>query len=153
MSSTPEIQSQSLVTQSIGQLMEFDFTSIGGSSKVYIANTQENETGTYEKLDITWTDGIEHTFEWIDFSLSNLRSDLTGQVSEPQLRIAAHENSPGATAACSSRFSCVTFFDTISPFNVFFVVYRFWGAPGPPFVTHFVPHKINNFRILRILLF
>jgi len=91
MSSTPEIQSQSLVTQSIGQLMEFDFTSIGGSSKVYIANTQENETGTYEKLDITWTDGIEHTFEWIDFSLSNLRSDLTGQVSEPQLRIAAHD--------------------------------------------------------------
>lgn len=91
MSSQARIEAQKLVTQSIGQLIEFDFTSIGGSNKVYIANTQENETGTYEKLDITWTDGVEHTFEWIDFQLSNTRSDLTGQVSEPTLTIAAHD--------------------------------------------------------------
>ena len=51
MSSQARIEAQKLVTQSIGQLIEFDFTSIGGSNKVYIANTQENETGTYEKLD------------------------------------------------------------------------------------------------------
>ena len=90
MSSTPQIQAQSLATESIGQLMEFDFTSIGGSQKVYVANTQEFET-SFANLDVVWTDGVEHTFQHIDFSLSNLRSDLTGQVAEPTLKIAAHD--------------------------------------------------------------
>jgi len=89
MSSTPQIQAQSLATESIGQLMEFDFRSIGGSNRVFVANTQENE-GTFANLDITW-DGAERTFQHIDFSMSNLRSDLTGQVAEPTLRIAAHD--------------------------------------------------------------
>jgi hypothetical protein len=89
MSSTPQIQAQSLATESIGQLMEFDFRSIGGTQRVYVANTQENE-GTFANLDITW-DGAERTFQHIDFSMSNLRSDLTGQVAEPTLRIAAHD--------------------------------------------------------------
>ena len=51
MSSTPEIQSQSLVTESIGQLMEFDFRSIGGTARVFVANTQEVDSG-YQQLDI-----------------------------------------------------------------------------------------------------
>ena len=89
MSSSPQIQAQSLATESIGQLMEFDFRSIGGTQRVYVANTQENE-GTFANLDITW-DGAERTFQHIDFSMSNLRSDLTGQVAEPTLRIAAHD--------------------------------------------------------------
>lgn len=89
MSSTPQIQAQSLATESIGQLMEFDFRSIGGTHRVFVANTQENE-GTYANLDITW-DGSERTFQHIDFSMSNLRSDLTGQVAEPTLKIAAHD--------------------------------------------------------------
>lgn len=89
MSSTPQIQAQSLATESIGQLMEFDFRSIGGTQRVFVSNTQENE-GTYANLDITW-DGSERTFQHIDFSMSNLRSDLTGQVAEPTLKIAAHD--------------------------------------------------------------
>jgi len=40
---TPVIVSQKLVTESIVQLMEFDFTSIGGSNKVYIANELERK--------------------------------------------------------------------------------------------------------------
>lgn len=90
MSSTPAKESQKLVTQSIGQLMEFDFTSIGGSAKVYLANTQEFES-SFQNPTVTWTDGITHTFQHIDFTMSNLRSDLTGQVAEPTLRIAAHD--------------------------------------------------------------
>jgi len=89
MSSTPQIQAQSLATESIGQLMEFDFRAIGGTHRVFVANTQEFET-SYANLDITW-DGAERTFQHIDFSMSNLRSDLTGQVAEPTLRIAAHD--------------------------------------------------------------
>jgi len=90
MSSTPQIQAQKLATEAIGQLMEFDFRAIGGSNRVYVANTQENEGSGNANLDITW-DGAERTFQHIDFSLSNLRSDLTGQVAEPTLKIAAHD--------------------------------------------------------------
>ena len=90
MSSTPAKESQKLVTESIGQLMEFDFTSIGGSAKVYLSNTQEFES-SFQNPTVTWTDGITHTFQHIDFTMSNLRSDLTGQVAEPTLQIAAHD--------------------------------------------------------------
>ena len=86
---TPVIVSQKLVTESIVTLMEFDFTSIGGSNKVYVANELERDQGVLAKLDIEW-DGVERTFEWLDFTISSLRSDLTGQVAEPTLTLAAH---------------------------------------------------------------
>jgi len=86
---TPVIVSQKLVTESIVTLMEFDFTSIGGSNKVYVANELERELSGLAKLDIEW-DGVERTFEWLDFTISSLRSDLTGQVAEPTLTLAAH---------------------------------------------------------------
>jgi len=87
---TPVIVSQKLVTESIVQLMEFDFTSIGGSNKVYIANELERTDGVPAKLDVAWN-GVPTTFEWIDFTLSSLRSDLTGAVAEPTLTIAAYD--------------------------------------------------------------
>lgn len=86
---TPVIVSQKLVTESIVTLMEFDFTSIGGSNKVYVANELERELSGLAKLDIEW-DGVERTFEWLDFTISSLRSDLTGQIAEPTLTLAAH---------------------------------------------------------------
>lgn len=86
---TPVIVSQKLVTESIVTLMEFDFTSIGGSNKVYVANELERELSGLAKLDIEW-DGVERTFEWLDFTISSLRSDLTGQVAEPTLTLAAY---------------------------------------------------------------
>lgn len=95
MSSTPEIQAQKLATQSIVQLMEFDFRAIGGTARVFLANELESAAGGGKQtLDLLYWDGASDTtnrqFEYIDFSLSNLRSDLTGQVSEPQLMVAAH---------------------------------------------------------------
>lgn len=88
MSSTPEIQSQLLVTQAIATLMEFDFRSIDGSARVFISNSQERVGGVTQKMDITW-DGALRTFEHVDFTISQLRSDLTGQITEPTLTVAA----------------------------------------------------------------
>lgn len=87
---TPEIQSQKLVTEPIAQLMEFDFRSIGGTARVFIANSHEFEGVSYQNADIEW-DGAERTFQWIDFTISQLRSDLTGQITEPTLTVAAHD--------------------------------------------------------------
>jgi len=74
--------------------MEFDFRSIGGTARVFVANTQEVDSG-YQQLDIAGWDGASdttvRTYSWIDFSLSNLRSDLTGSVAEPTLKVAAHD--------------------------------------------------------------
>lgn len=90
-SSLPEIQAQLLRTYSIVDLYEFDFTVIGGTQKVYIANGQEYDgSGGYQKLDIEWDDEVGvQTFEWVDTSISGLKNDLTGQVAEPTLKIAA----------------------------------------------------------------
>ena len=91
--SLPAIVAQKFATQSIVDLYEFDFTvdAIGGSAKVYLASSQESDgLGGYQKVDIIWDDEAgEQTFEWIDLQISNLRSDLTGQIAEPTLRIAA----------------------------------------------------------------
>jgi len=114
MSSTPAKESQNLVTEGVGQLIEFDFTSIGGSAKVYLANTQEYES-SFQNPTVLWTDGIVHTFQWIDFTLSNTRSDLTGQVSEPSLQIAAHDLwqisswSSGTTKSDGTGFTMVDY--------------------------------------------
>ncbi len=94
MSSDPRIESQKLVTESIVQLMEFDFRAIGGTARVFLANELESTVSGKQTLDLLYWDGASDTtnrqFEYIDFTLSNLRSDLTGQVSEPQVMVAAH---------------------------------------------------------------
>ena len=90
--SLPEIQSQLLVTKGVSDLYEFDFTAIGGTAKVYIANGQEIGPSGYQKIDITWDDEVGvKTFDWIDTKISGLRADLTGQIAEPTLEIAAYD--------------------------------------------------------------
>tara|TARA_B100000035_G_C20718936_1_gene430324 strand:- start:73 stop:597 length:525 start_codon:yes stop_codon:yes gene_type:complete len=96
MSSEPKIEAQKLVTQSIVQLMEFDFRAIGGTARVFLANELEGDGGSGKQiLDLQGWDGqsdsTNRQFQYIDFTLSNLRSDLTGQVSEPTISIAAHD--------------------------------------------------------------
>lgn len=91
--SLPAIQAQLLATYPVVNLYEIDFTSINGSAKIYLANGQEGTAtpDVFQKLDIAWDDEVGvQTFEWIDTRISSLRSDLTGQVSEPTLEIAAH---------------------------------------------------------------
>lgn len=91
--SLPAIQAQLLATKPVVNLYEIDFTTIGGSSKIYLANGQEADgSGGYQKIDIAWDDEVGvKTFEWIDTRISALRSDLTGQVAEPTLEIAAYD--------------------------------------------------------------
>jgi len=87
---TPVIQSQKLVTESILTLMEFDFRSIGGTARVFVSNELEGSTASPQYVDGVW-DGASRTFYHIDFTISQLRSDLTGQITEPTLSIAAHD--------------------------------------------------------------
>ena len=84
-----DVQGQKFVTDSVAQLIEFDFRSVGGSARVFIANELEGTFTSYNKIDVTW-DGAVRTFEHVDFTLSELRSDLTGQITEPTLTVAAH---------------------------------------------------------------
>jgi phage-related protein len=104
----PEIATQTLVTNSVVDLYEFDFTTIGGTAKVYIANGQETDgSGGYQKVDISWDDeaGVQ-TFEWIDTKISGLRADLTGQIAEPTLEVAAYDLwQISAWATATSGFS------------------------------------------------
>lgn len=90
---SPVEQSQKLVTSHIAQLMEFDFRSIGGSERVFLANEQEAVGGVFQKIDIQWPTSSSpiRVFEYIDFSLSSLRSDLTGSIAEPTISIAAYD--------------------------------------------------------------
>ena len=94
MTTTPTIESQKLVTPQIAQLMEFDFRSIGGSARVFLANQQEGDgSGGYQKIDIEWPTSSSpvRVFEHIDFTISSLRCDLTGSIAEPTLSIAAYD--------------------------------------------------------------
>lgn len=84
-------ESQQLVTEATFQLLELDFTTIGGSAHVYLS-TEHSEDIAYRQYDdpvLTWTDGASHTFKRIDFEMSGISSDLTGSVAEPTLNIAA----------------------------------------------------------------
>lgn len=84
------IQSQRLVTEAVDELVEFDFTSIGGSAKVHIsASHEELLYREYTDGQFTWVDGNSYTFKRMDFQISGVRSDLTGSVAEPTLKIAA----------------------------------------------------------------
>lgn len=87
---TPVITSQKLVTESILTLMEFDFRSIGGTGRVFIGNELEGSPSNPYELTSQW-DGAERTFKHIDFTISSLRSDLTGSIAEPTLSIAAYD--------------------------------------------------------------
>lgn len=93
MSSTPAIQSQSLVTEAVTTLIEFDFSTVrvGGSllsGSAYIANSKEstNVNGVYTESKLTW-DG--NTYEWMDLSAGGFKSDLLGSPNEPTLRVGA----------------------------------------------------------------
>jgi hypothetical protein len=86
------IQSQRLVTEAVDELVEFDFTSIGGSAKVHIsASHEELVYREYTDGEFTWVDGNSYTFKRMDFQISGVRSDLTGSVAEPTLKIAAYD--------------------------------------------------------------
>lgn len=81
MSSTPEIERQKLVTNAVMQLVVFDFTTIGRSGVVYlIDNHVENDAAVYYE---------PAPYKRIDFQMSGLRSDLTGQIAEPTITLAS----------------------------------------------------------------
>lgn len=80
MNSTPEIERQKLVTQAVNQYVIFDFTTIGRSGIVYlIDNHTETDAGYVDPL----------PYKRIDFKMSGLRSDLTGQIAEPTITLAS----------------------------------------------------------------
>lgn len=86
------IQSQRLVTEATHELLEFDFTSLGGTAKVHCASGHEEIVyRDYTDPVLTWVDGNSYTFTRIDFQISGVRSDLTGSVAEPTLKIAAYD--------------------------------------------------------------
>ena len=86
---TPTIQSQKLVTEGTIQLLEFDFTSIGGSSSVYVSTEHNQPSGAYIPVVANWIDGSSHTFDRLDFEVSGISCDLTGSIAEPKLKVAA----------------------------------------------------------------
>lgn len=86
---TPTIQSQKLVTEGTIQLLEFDFTSIGGSSSVYVSTEHNQPSGAYIPVVANWIDGSSHTFDRLDFEVSGISCDLTGSIAEPKLKLAA----------------------------------------------------------------
>jgi len=93
MSSTPQIEAQSLVTQAVVTLIEFDFSSITYfgtplSGSVYIANSKESQlvNGQIVESKVVW-DG--NTYEWMDFSAGGFKSDILGSPNEPTLKVAA----------------------------------------------------------------
>ena len=87
---TVSSEQQKLVTEAVLQYVEFDFTTIGRSNKVHITS-DHNEPTYFNYVDPTqvWVDGNTYTFKRVDFSMSGLRSDLTGQIAEPTLTVAA----------------------------------------------------------------
>ena len=94
---TPTIQSQKLVTEGTIQLLEFDFTPIGGTEHVYVSteHEQDESTGVYEPTVSTWIDIDGNTlqnvtFDRIDFQVSGISCDLTGSIPEPTLKVAAN---------------------------------------------------------------
>jgi len=83
-----EAEAQKLVTDPIVDLIEFDFTSIGRTEKVYIASSLQTGSGpqTGQQVKFQWQ---VNDYEHIDFKASGFLSDLTGSTAEPQLTVAA----------------------------------------------------------------
>ena len=107
---TATIQSQKLATNWVTSLFEIDFTSIGGSAKVHLSDGMERNslvTG-FEVMQVNWFGSLT-TFEHIEIELSGSRSDLTGNISEPTLSIAADlPSTPAAKALAISVFAVAT---------------------------------------------
>ena len=83
------VESQKLVTEGTLQLLEFDFTSIGGSAHVYVTTEHMEVSGSLAPIVTTWVDGASHTFNRLDFQVAGISCDLTGSVAEPSLKVAA----------------------------------------------------------------
>jgi len=83
-----EAEAQKLVTDPIVDLVEFDFTSIGRTEKVYIASSLQTGAGpqTGQQVKFQWQ---VNDYEHIDFKASGFLSDLTGSTAEPELTVAA----------------------------------------------------------------
>lgn len=83
---TPATQAQQFVTSPIVDLIEFDFTPVGGAGSVYIANST---AGPFEaQYPIVSGDG--DTYQWVEFVSGGFRNDLTGQPNTPSLSVAAY---------------------------------------------------------------
>ena len=88
------VESQKLVTPGTVQLLEFDFTAIGGSTSVYVSTEQNQPVDPYIPIVTDWIDGSgtlisNVTFNRLDFELSGISCDLTGSIAEPTLKVAA----------------------------------------------------------------
>ncbi len=84
------IESQKLVTEATYELLEFDFSTVGSSAHVYLANAHnEASFNVFTNPYLTWIDGNPHTFYRLDFQISGISCDLTGSVPEPTLKLAA----------------------------------------------------------------
>lgn len=85
---TPATQAQKLVTDAVVDLIEFDFTSIGGTAKVYIATSSSGNNQI--QVDFN-NDGSLDTFTKIDFKCGGFKNDLMGSPNEPTLTIAVED--------------------------------------------------------------
>lgn len=105
---TVATQSQRLVTSPVNDVIEFDFTSVGGTQKVYISKGYEGAAGGgLQELDLLW-DGVVRTFTRIDFVAGGFKNDITGSPNEPTLKLAVESlwnvpNWAAATAGFSLR--------------------------------------------------
>jgi len=77
----PETEVQKFVTEPIIDLIEFDFTSIGGTAHVYIASSLNASQSKF-----TWQ---VNQYDPVDFTTSGFNADLTGGISEPSLTVAS----------------------------------------------------------------
>lgn len=108
-SDTVATQSQRLVTSPVNDLIEFDFTSIGRSGKVYIAKDYEGtevpqyNDGWYKTLDINWDGSGVVNFTRVDWVAGGFKNTSTGEPNEPTLTIAVETlwNVPGWASATS----------------------------------------------------
>lgn len=98
-------QSQRLVTYAVTDLIEFDFTSIGGTAKVYIAKDYEGASGGgLQQIDIDFdSDGVDEVFTRVDFKCGGFKNDLMGSPNEPTLTVAVEDlwNVSGWSSATS----------------------------------------------------
>jgi hypothetical protein len=78
---TADIERQKLLTQAVNQQVIFDFTTIGRSGIVYLIDNHTEPTAN------NYVDSLP--YRRIDFQMSGLRSDLTGQIAEPSIVLAS----------------------------------------------------------------
>lgn len=101
---TSASESQKLVTNQVTDLIEFDFTSLGGTAKIYIAKDFEYEGGGPAEITIDFnSDGNIDTFTRVDFKCGGFKNDVLGSPNEPTLTVAVESlwNVSGWAAATS----------------------------------------------------